>query len=125
MSSSKTVAVVGASADRRKFGNKAVRAYVRQGFSVIPVNPRELTIEGLTCYPSVLAVPGPINMATLYVRAEAGLEVLPELARKGIREVWLNPGADAPAVVERARHLGLEPIVACSIMGIGENPTAP
>ena len=120
----KTVAVVGASADRRKFGNRALRAFERQGFRVIPVNPRETTIEGLPCYPSVLAVPGPIDMATLYVQPEAGLEVLPGLVQKGIREVWLNPGADAPAVVERARELGLEPVVACSIIGIGEDPSA-
>jgi hypothetical protein len=46
-----------------------------------------------------------------------------DIARKGIKEVWLNPGADEPAVVARARALGLTPIQACSILGIGESPS--
>ena len=48
-----------------------------------------------------------------------------EVAKKGIAEVWLNPGADHPTVVERARALGLEPTVGCSIIGIGESPGGP
>ena len=47
-----------------------------------------------------------------------------EIAKKGIPEVWLNPGADDDAVVTRARELGLQPILACSIYGIGESPGA-
>ena len=62
----RTVAVIGASADRRKFGNKAVRAFHVHGETVIPVNPHESVIEGLTAYPSVLAVPGRIDMATRF-----------------------------------------------------------
>ena len=61
-------------------------------------------------------------MATIYLHREAGLRVMPEIARKGIKEVWLNPGADDDEVIDAARAAGLEPIVACSIMGIGELP---
>ena len=50
----KTVAVVGASNDRRKFGNRAVRAYQEQGYTVVPINPHERELEGLMAYPSVL-----------------------------------------------------------------------
>ena len=119
---SKIVAVIGASGDRRKFGNKAVRAFLAQGYTVIPVNPHEPEIEGLKAYPSVLDIPGPVDMATIYLHREAGLRVMPEIARKGIKEVWLNPGADDDEVIDAARAAGLEPIVACSIMGIGERP---
>ncbi len=119
---SKIVAVIGASGDRRKFGNKAVRAFLAQGYTVIPVNPHEPEIEGLKAYPSVLDIPGPVDMATIYLHREAGLRVMPEIARKGIKEVWLNPGADDDEVIDAARAAGLEPIVACSIMGIGELP---
>ncbi len=118
----RTIAVVGASNDRRKFGNKAVRAYLRHGYTVIPINPHEQTIEGLQAYPSVLAVPGPIESATVYVPPEVGATVVAELAEKGIGEVWLNPGADSEALVAQARALGLVPIVGCSIVGVGENP---
>ena len=120
----KTVAVIGASSNRRKFGNKALRAFAHRGYRVIPINPREDAIEGHAAYRSVLDVPGPIDMATVYVPGSVGLGVLDEIARKGIAEVWLNPGADDPRVVARARELGLNPTIACSIMGIGESPAA-
>src|SRR4029453_1686978 len=80
------VAVVGASSDRRKFGNKAVRAFARQGFDVKPVNPSETTIEGLPVFRSVAEVPGPIDRVTLYVPPEIGLTLLDAIAAKHPRE---------------------------------------
>ena len=118
----KVVAVIGASKDRRKFGNRAVRAYVDQGHTVIPINPRETEIEGLKTYASVLDVPGPIDMASFYVPPEVGEQIIGEVVRKQIPEVWLNPGADSDELVIRARALGVRPIVACSIVAIGRNP---
>ncbi len=121
---SRIVAVIGASSDRRKFGNKALRAFRDRGDIVIPINPKEPEVEGETSYKSVLDVPGPIDMATMYVAPAVGLKILEEIAKKGISEVWFNPGADSPEVVERARALGLHAIVACSIVGIGKSPAA-
>jgi predicted CoA-binding protein len=118
----KIVAVIGASSNRQKFGNRAVRAFRRQGYTVIPINPNEREVEGLTTYASVLDVPGAIDMATLYVPPEIGELVIEEIARKKIPEVWLNPGAESDALIARARALDIRPIVACSIVGIGENP---
>ena len=62
-------------------------------------------------------------MATVYIHADAGVVVMEQLAKKGVGEVWLNPGADDDEVVERARALGLNVIQACSIIGIGESPS--
>jgi predicted CoA-binding protein len=118
----KSVAVVGASNDRRKYGNKALRAFAARGYTVFPINPHEQEIEGHRAYKSVLDVPGPIDMATVYVRPAAGVRVMEELAAKRVLEIWLNPGADGPEVVGRAHALGLQPIQACSIIGIGESP---
>ncbi len=120
----RVVAVIGASSDRHKFGNRAVRAFRRQGYTVVPINPHEAEVEGLKAYRSVLDVPGTIDMATMYVPPEIGEQVIEEIARKQITEVWLNPGAESDALVARARALELRPIVACSIVGIGENPFA-
>jgi predicted CoA-binding protein len=120
----KTVAVIGASSDRRKFGNRALRAYVQQGYTVLAINPNETEVEGLKTYASVLDVPGPIDMATFYVPPEIGEKVIEDVARKGITEVWLNPGAESDALVARAKSLNIRPIEACSIMAIGENPYA-
>ena len=118
----RTVAVVGASNDRGKYGNKALRAFAKQGYTVIPINPHEREVEGHRAYASVLDVPGTLDMATVYVPASAGVGVMEELAKKGVGEVWLNPGADEDEVVARARQLGLNTIQACSIIGIGESP---
>jgi len=120
----KVVAVIGASSDRKKFGNRALRAFRQQGHTVVPINPNEREVEGLATYASVLDVPGPIDMATFYVPPEIGERVIEDVARKGVPEVWLNPGAESDALIARARALGIAPIVACSIMAIGENPYA-
>jgi len=118
----KTVAVIGASADRRKFGNRALRAFKQQGYTVFPINPHETAIEGLPTYKSVLDIPGPIDMATIYVPPAVGEQLIEEIAQKRIPEVWLNPGSESDRLIDRARALSIEPIVACSIVGIGRDP---
>lgn len=123
MSESKTVAVIGASSNRNKFGNKALRAFERRGYTVIPINPNEKEVEGHKTFASVLDVPGNVDMATVYVPPAIGVTVMEQLAKKGVGEVWLNPGADEDDVVDRARELGLNVIQACSIIGIGESPS--
>jgi uncharacterized protein len=120
----KVVAVIGASSDPRKFGNRAVRAFRRQGYTVIPINPNESQVEGLKTYASVLDVPEAIDMATFYVPPDIGARVIKDVARKQIPEVWLNPGSESDELVRLAKSLKVEPILACSILGIGENPYA-
>lgn len=117
------VAVVGASRDRHKFGNKAVRAFRDAGHRVIPINPHETDVEGERTYASVLDVPGPIDMATVYVQPDVALRLLDEFQTKQIPEIWLNPGADADDVLAEARRRGLNVIAACSIMGAGKRPS--
>ena len=117
-----TVAIIGASNDPSKFGNKAVRAYLKRGYDVYPVNPNEKTIEGLACTRSVLDVPVELDRIAVYLPPVIGLEVLDEIATKGAKEVWLNPGAESDEVIQHATELGLQPIVACSILGVGEHP---
>ena len=120
----KTVAVVGASSDRRKFGNKALRAFQAQGHRVVPVNPNEAEVEGLPSFPSVLDVPGAIDMATVYVQPHVALRLLDDFERKGIPEIWINPGAESDELLAEARRRKLHVIAACSIAGIGQNPYA-
>jgi uncharacterized protein len=120
----KVVAVIGASSDRQKFGNRAVRAFLKQGYTVVPINPHENEIEGLRAYKSVLDFPGAIEMASFYVPPEIGERVMDEIAKKGIPEIWLNPGSESDRLIRHAKALHLDPIVACSIVGIGQNPYA-
>ena len=89
---------------------------------MLPINPNEDEVEGIKTYASVLDVPGPIDVATVYVPGHIGVRVIEDIAKKGIPEVWLNPGADDDDVVARAKALGVRIIQACSIMAIGDSP---
>ena len=117
-----SVAVIGASQDRRKYGNKAVRAYVQSDYTVFPINPREATIEGLKTYPSLKDLPGNVDFVSLYVPPAIGLKLLPDIAAKNPRELWLNPGSESDDLIEAAADLHLRPIVACSIVALGMSP---
>jgi len=119
----KTVAIVGASNDRHKFGNKALRAFLSEGHTVIPINPHETQVEGVRAYASVLDVPGPIDMATVYVQPDIATRLLAEFERKQIPEIWINPGAEDDELMAEAARRGLNVIYACSIVGIGRSPT--
>jgi uncharacterized protein len=118
----KVVAVIGASNHRSKFGNRALRAFLEQGYTVVPINPHEAEVEGIKAYASVLDVPGAIDMASFYVPPDVGERIIAEIAQKGIPEVWLNPGAESDELIARAKALQIVPIVACSITAVGRNP---
>ena len=118
-----SVAVLGASRDRRKYGNKAVRAYVESGYTVYPVNPKEESIEGLKAYPSLEAIPGPVDFVSLYVPPAVGVQLLPAIAEKKPKEVWLNPGSESDELIDTAVDLHLRTIVACSIVTLGFSPS--
>jgi len=119
---SKTVAVVGASSSRAKFGNKALRAFLAEGHRVLAINPNETEVEGLKTYASVLDVDEPIDMATVYVQPDVTLQLLDEFQQKGIPEIWVNPGAEDDAVMTEARRRKMNVFFACSIIGIGRSP---
>ena len=118
----KTIAIIGASADRSKFGNIAVRAFVRQGWNVFPVNPKEAQIENLPAFASIADVPVRPNLISVYLPPPVLLKVLPAIAARGCDELWLNPGTESAAIVAEAERLGLNVIQACSIVGIGLSP---
>jgi len=120
-----TVAILGASTDRSKFGNKSVSAHRQQGYDVYPVNPKATEIEGLTAYPNLAAVPvEKLDRISVYLPPAVGLKMLDEIASKGAVEVWFNPGSDSPEVIAAAEKLGLNVIQACSIVDVGTTPAA-
>ena len=118
----KTVAVLGASADRSKFSNKAVRAYARAGWEVYPVNPRGGEIEGLHVYRSLSGAPDGLDRVTVYLPPAVGLKVLFEIVAAAPKGLYINPGAESDAFIFEAKRLGLSPILACSIIEIGATP---
>lgn len=118
----KTVAIIGASNDPNKFGNKAVRAFQLRGYTIYPVNPNESEIEGLPAFKSIRDVPIRPQMITVYVPPPVLRKLLPDIAARGCDELWLNPGTESDEVLAEAQRLGLEIVQACSIVGIGVSP---
>ena len=117
-----TVAVVGASSDRSKWGNKSLRAFRQQGYTVYPVNPNESVIEGLAAYKSITDLPVRPDKVTVYVRPQILQKMLPDIASRGCDELWLNPGTESNEVLAEAERLKLNVIQACSIIGVGVSP---
>jgi predicted CoA-binding protein len=118
----KTIAIIGASTDRNKFGNKAVRAFRQQGYEVFPVNPKEEVVEGLRAFKSIAEVPVRPQLVSVYLPPAVLLKVLPEIAARGCDELWLNPGTESAEVLAEADRLQLNVIQACSIVGVGVSP---
>lgn len=117
MTARPTVAVLGASRNPRKFGNQSVRAHMRAGYDVFPINPAADEIEGLRAYPSLRDVPvRSLDRVSVYVPPEIGLALLDDIAVCEPREVWLNPGSESEELIAAAQRRGLNVICACSII---------
>lgn len=119
----KTVAVIGASTDRAKYGNKCVRAYQAAGYRVFPVNPHADEIEGLPVFRSLGEVPERLDRVALYLPPERTREALPAIAAKGAGEVYFNPGSWDAEVVAEADRLGIPHREACAIVALGMSPS--
>jgi predicted CoA-binding protein len=108
--SSGPYAVVGASSDRDKYGNKVLRAYQQHGQEVYPINPRAEEIEGLKAYPSLASVPVRLRAVSIITPPKITEQVVKEAAAAGVKFVWMQPGAESPGAVRIAEDLGLEVI---------------
>jgi hypothetical protein len=111
-----TIAVVGASNDAAKYGNRALHAWLETPWTVHAVNPNEDEVEGMEAYDSVLDIPGDVHTATLYVPPKIGMIVADDLIEKGVAEVYLNPGSASDELRRKLSEAGIEVIEACSII---------
>jgi predicted CoA-binding protein len=102
--------VVGASRREHKYGNKVLRAYQRTGLTAIPVNPRETMIEGQPCIASVLELPDEVQSISVITPPRVTERVIEDAIRRGIRNVWMQPGAESEQAVSIARAAGLNVI---------------
>ena len=117
------IAVIGASKNRRKFGNKCVRAFHHAGWDVYPVNPHEDQIEGLVTYRSLRDVPVTLDRISLYLPPDRTRGLLAELAEFEGVQVWFNPGSADARVLEEAADAGIDVRDGCSIVDIGLSPS--
>lgn len=102
--------VVGASADRSKYGNRVLRCYQQNSLRVVPVNPKEKQIEGLDCVATVAELPPEVKSISVITPPAVTAQVVEAAIAKGITGIWMQPGAESPAAVERCRQAGVNVI---------------
>jgi predicted CoA-binding protein len=113
--------VVGASSDRSKYGNRVLRCYQMHGLKAVPVNPKEAEIEGAPCVPSVLDLPDEVTSISVITPPTVTEQVVEQAAAKGIRNVWMQPGAESPRAVDFCREHGINVIAdgSCLLVVLG------
>jgi predicted CoA-binding protein len=113
--------VVGASPRRHKYGNKVLRCYQQNGRTAIPVNPRERAIEGVGCVASVLELPDEVRSISVITPPAATERVVEEAVRRGIRNVWMQPGAESEQAVATCVAAGINVIAdgSCLLVVLG------
>jgi uncharacterized protein len=104
--SQKTIAVVGVSANRSKYGNIAFRSLKARGYTVFAVNPNARTVEGSPCYPDLKSLPAPADAVLLVVPPIRTEVVVQEAVELGIRHFWMQPGAESEEAIRRGEAAG-------------------
>ena len=113
--------VVGASARRHKYGNKVLRCYQQNGRRAIPVNPHEREVEGSACVASVLDLAEDVQSISVITPPPVTERVVDEAIRKGIRNVWMQPGAESERAVAACKAAGINVIAdgSCVLVVLG------
>lgn len=114
-------AVVGASTDRAKYGNKVLRCYAQHGLPVVGVHPKETAVEGQACYPSLRMVPGAPRAVSVVAPPAAAAAIVADAIATGVKHLWFQPGAEDAEALATARKAGLTVIAdgPCLLVALG------
>ena len=107
---SEAYAVAGASTNRNKYGNKVLRCYLQNDMTAIPINPRAEEIEGVACVDSVLDLPDNVASLSVITPPKITEQVVEMAIQKGIKHIWMQPGAESAAAIEMCRQNGINVI---------------
>ena len=113
--------VVGASTNRHKFGNKVLRCYLQHDRKAVPVNPNEAEIEGIPCVATISDLPGDALSISMITPPDVTLKLVPLAVEQGIRNIWMQPGAEHPDAVALCREKGINVIAdgSCLLVVMG------
>ncbi len=113
--------VVGASSKPEKYGNKVLRCYLQNGRKAVPVNPVEKQIEGIPCVQSVSDLPPEVSSISVITPPVVTEKVVEQAIGKGIRNIWMQPGAESRAAVAKCRENGINVIAdgSCVLVVLG------
>ncbi len=103
-------AVIGASPNREKYGNKVLRTYLQRQMPVYCVHPSQDVIEGVPCHRSLAELPEKPHGVSIITPHQVTERIVEECATLGIRHLWMQPGAESEAALTRAAELGLDVI---------------
>lgn len=119
--SARAFGVVGASANRQKFGNKVLRCYLQNGKAAVPVNPNESEIEGVACVASINELPDEVTSISMITSPAVTVQLVPLAIMKGIKNVWMQPGAEHPEALLLCREHGINVIAdgSCVLVVMG------
>ncbi len=120
----RTFAVAGASTDRSKYGNKVLRALADHGKNVVGLHPLATEVEGRPVYKSVLDVPEPIESLSIVTPPSVTDKVVDDAIEAGVRSIWMQPGAESQAAIDKAREHGIEVIAGgpCVLVSLAVMP---
>ncbi len=99
-------AVIGVSADRKKFGNTVFRTMKEKGLTVYPVHPSHETVEGEKCYRDVRSLPPDVASIVTVVPPAITQLVVEDALTRGMKHVWMQPGSNSSVAAEAARKAG-------------------
>jgi predicted CoA-binding protein len=102
----KRFAVVGASQDRSKYGNKVLRAYMQHGLDVVPVNPSADEVEGLAAAGDLTEIDSPVDGVSIVTPTKVTETVVKQALALGIKNIWMQPGAESQQAVKLAESAG-------------------
>lgn len=106
----KVWAVVGATDNETKFGNKIYKKLKRFGYEVYPVNPMYKTVDGDVCYENLSALPKKVDCIDVVVSPDRSKVVLAEAIELGLENIWFQPGTFTPEIVEASEVAGLNTV---------------
>jgi predicted CoA-binding protein len=92
-------AMAGVSRDPRKFGQSAFRELRKKGMDLVPVNPNAETIDGIKCFNSVSELPSDVRGLIFMTPKEETLSVAREAIAHGIKDIWIQQGAESKSVI--------------------------
>lgn len=111
-----TVAVVGATDNAMKYGSVIYRDLKRKGYTVFPVNPNRTEVDGDKAYPSLDELPESPTIVNIVVPPTAAIRVLKKSLELGLKNVWLQPGAESPESLAFLQEHGFNYLANACIM---------
>ncbi|MFA5188546.1 MAG: CoA-binding protein [Patescibacteria group bacterium] len=114
-------AIVGATANKNKYGHKVLVDLKKKGFKVLPVNPKYEEIAGLVCYPDLISIEERPDVVVMVLGEENAKKIMKDSIDLNLNRIWFQPGSEYPPAVQMAQSAGFKIIIGECLMAETEN----